>query len=105
MLTPQTDNAQPERIGGLTVWANAQKDVSYAARYVSGGVQQFVHIAGPDAPTSFAYNLPKDITPKTGPGGSIQLFGSSNRLVGFVPAPWAKDANGEEVSSHFEISG
>lgn len=70
------------------------------------GVQMITTIRGVDAPTTYPYDLSLDS------GQSIQLADGGAEVVNadgsvaFVVAPaWAKDANGRDVPTHFEVAG
>lgn len=72
-----------------------------------GGLQMLTTIASAEAPTSFAY----DVTVPE--GGSISLVGDGSAVIvdaGGEPVlttttPWAVDANGNHVPTHYEIEG
>lgn len=37
--------------------------------------------------------------------GSIAIFNSDSEIIGLIDAPWAKDADGNNVPTHYEIQG
>jgi hypothetical protein len=104
LLTPETNGVKPVQRGGLTIWPNAQPNVSYAARSVPGGTQQFVDIASAKAPTAYPFHLKPGFHAKAGPNGGAVIYDSSQRPVRAVPMPWAKDARGKLVPAHFSFS-
>ena len=70
------------------------------------GVQMITTISGVDAPTTYPYDLGLDS------GQSIQLADggaevvNADGTVAFVVAPaWARDANGRDVPTHYEVDG
>lgn len=88
---------------GLTVWPNVTDGVSYAARTISGGTQHFVDIAGPKATTKFSGNVAAGYTAIQGPNNHVLLVNNSTRAATAVPTPWAYDATGKAVATHYEI--
>ncbi|MEV8545631.1 hypothetical protein [Streptomyces sp. NPDC051572] len=72
------------------------------------GVQMLTTISEATAPTRYAYgvNVPDGGRVETSPegAGAVVLDGDGNPVV-LVPAPWATDANGAAVPSHFETNG
>lgn len=61
------------------------------------------------APQSFTYALPDSILPVLNDDGSVVLFSAPETddavasVAGVVDAPWAKDASGAPVATHFEV--
>ena len=71
------------------------------------GVQMLTTIASADAPTSFSYpvQLPQGgSVALTGDGSAVIADAAGNPLV-TTTAPWAVDANGAPVPTHYEIDG
>jgi hypothetical protein len=40
----------------------------------------------------------------TGDGGAV-VFGVAATLLAVIPAPWAKDAHGRHIATHYEVHG
>ncbi|MBF4625773.1 DUF2599 domain-containing protein [Clavibacter sp. VKM Ac-2872] len=73
-----------------------------------GAVEFTTVIRNIDAPASFTYdfNLPAGThLSSNGDSGSVSVVNSKNQWVAGVSAPWAKDASGTAVPTHFGISG
>jgi hypothetical protein len=73
-----------------------------------GAVQFTTVISSASAPTSFAYgfSLPAGThLADNGTSGSVSILDSAGHWVAGVSAPWAKDASGAPVPTHFRISG
>lgn len=64
-------------------------------------------IESADAPSSYAFDFSgdTDITAELGEIGGGVLFLDGDEVVGGVLPPWAFDADGLEVPTHYEISG
>ncbi|MFT4158219.1 MAG: hypothetical protein QM630_09910 [Microbacterium sp.] len=69
-----------------------------------------------DSPTEYSYPI-SDATPRLNDDGSVDLVGeialwngegervAQARILGKIGIPWAIDANGAPVSTHFEVRG
>ncbi|MFK0002027.1 DUF2599 domain-containing protein [Paenarthrobacter sp. NPDC090522] len=72
-----------------------------------GSVQIMTVINDSAAPTRYTYNvgLAPNASLKLEKDGSVSVLGpDGSRLGGFAPA-WAKDANGNDVRTHYEVVG
>ncbi|KZM36068.1 hypothetical protein [Oerskovia enterophila] len=56
-----------------------------------------------NAPTNYEYALPDGVDARVLEDGSV-LLGRDGYAVGSVAAPWATDANGEAVPTHYAIA-
>lgn len=74
----------------------------------NGGVQFLTTIESKKAPTKYDYpvTLPKGgrVEVLDGSAGAI-VYDAQNQPLVAVAAPWAKDANGKDVKSHFTTNG
>lgn len=71
-----------------------------------GGVRINTVIASPNAPQRYAY--PLDLPPGARivrDGDGLLLFDANGASLGSLSAPWATDANGQPVATHYEVSG
>ncbi|MCH3975513.1 MAG: DUF2599 domain-containing protein [Bifidobacterium tibiigranuli] len=88
-------------------------DASTGVQAIDGGVQQVFYLNNAQASHKYTvdYSSPdldhmafsKDKTGNT--DGSVTLYKdkAETQILAYVPAPWAKDATGREVSTHYEI--
>ncbi len=60
-----------------------------------------------DAPTSYNYEINVGAASRLelAEDGGVVIFDGEGNVVGGVAAPWAKDANGQAVPTHFQIEG
>lgn len=72
-----------------------------------GSVQVATVIESDQAPTSFAYQLllPTSVTWTETPNHDLLATDSTGALVLGIAAPWAKDANGEDVPTRYVMDG
>jgi hypothetical protein len=98
----------PTRQGDNLVYRNAEPDTSFVIRpTANGGSQTLINITGNKAPTSFkfAMPLPAGAHYKLQPNGSINVEIATSQVIGTIGAPWAKDANGKTVATHYTTQG
>jgi hypothetical protein len=88
----------------------AGDDVSVVARPTADGVQALVVIDGPTAPTR--YEFPIGVGPGRAAdlvvvdGGAVEVRSPGTAApVAIVEAPWATDAAGHSVPTHYDIEG
>ena len=82
-------------------------DAGLAVRPVEGGgLQALVTIASAEAPTSYAYDLqlPDGANYNFLEDGGIIVTNSDDEVIGSFSPPWAVDANGASVPTHFELT-
>lgn len=74
---------------------------------LSDGVQMLTTIASADAPTSFSYpiEIPRGGTIALAQDGSAMVADKSGNPLISTDAPWAVDANGVPVPTHYEVEG
>jgi len=86
-----------------------QQDGTHAAvaAKADGTLQLLSVISGPDAPTEFVYGLSTDVPLKLErlDDGSVVGYTAAGIPVLTVATPWATDANGNSVSTSFEVVG
>ncbi|MBW8872306.1 MAG: hypothetical protein JF618_09135 [Leifsonia sp.] len=101
-------NAADSQKAGVVVYDNNNGSWTVPVAHADGTVQISTVITSANAPKRYDY--PVDI-----PGEqAVHLLDDGSAYVGiidgntisaYVPAPWAKDANGAAVGTHFEVSG
>ena len=93
---------------GAVVYESDTSPVSLAAQATGdGGMQVLVVIDGPDAPTEYRFDMtvPRGAALRATPDGGAEVVGADGQVVTVVAPPWAVDANGESVPTHYRIDG
>lgn len=100
------DASDAKRLSDGTVVYPGSDGAANAVIPTSDGVQMITTIANKDAPSSYEYkvSVPTGGKIQLVDGGAVVLDANGNPVV-TVPAPWARDANGVTVPSHFETDG
>ncbi len=72
-----------------------------------GSVQMVTTIADSSAPEEYVYNLdlPEGASMEILEGGLVLVEDSEGNFIAGVAAPWAKDANGVDIPTRYEIRG
>lgn len=69
-------------------------------------IRALVNITGPDAPERYAFPFGGQVASLAlQPDGSVLTLDAAGEPAGTVAAPWARDAAGREVPTHFEVQG
>lgn len=73
----------------------------------SSGVQMITTISNEFAPERYTYEVETSETDnfRINEDGSASLIDSSGFLKVFIPAPWAIDASGASIPTHYEVDG
>ncbi|OQJ48805.1 hypothetical protein B5P19_11510 [Clavibacter sepedonicus] len=92
----------------VTAFDNGDGSTSAVLPQEDGAVQFATIISDSQAPDEYTYSL--DIPAKShlafnGESGSVSILDSHGLWIAGVAAPWAKDATGASVPTHFKISG
>ncbi|MFF3917792.1 hypothetical protein ACFYZB_30690 [Streptomyces sp. NPDC001852] len=97
---------------GTVVYPDAAKATDLAVQpSTDGGASTLITLKNAQAPTTqrFTLNLPVDTKAvEDGAGGYLllrALAGGAAQEVGRISAPWAKDANGKPVPTHYTLEG
>lgn len=99
-------NGEGEVVAGSVVYEDSMPATDIVVEPVENGARALIKIDGPDAPTRFDFpvDVPEggalNLTPE---GGALALDAEGNPITEVSP-PWAKDANGDPVSTHFEVT-
>ena len=64
-------------------------------------------IDGPQAPTRYEFNatLPEGASLIPTPDGGVEVVDAAGEAIAFIEPPWAIDASGAAVATHFEVRG
>lgn len=97
----------PEVADDGTIVYGSSADAQVAVQAFDQGVRLLSIIDGPEAPER--YRFPVEVPAGGGlvllDDGSVDVLGADGAVVAAAPAPWAYDADGREVPTHFEIEG
>jgi hypothetical protein len=92
---------------GTVTYDDPTGKTALAVQALPDGVRAQTVIAGPDAPTEYAYPLtlpPGSSLQPSGDGGFLVLDGSGVPSAEIL-SPWAKDAEGNQVSTRYQQRG
>jgi len=105
---PVADASGTGKVVADGVVAYPSKDGSATAVQATdnGGVRMLTVIDNADAPTRYPYNVsvPDGGSIKLNDDGSAVVFDGSGQPIASVAPPWATDANGNAVPTHFEVN-
>lgn len=91
---------------GIVSYDNNNGSTTVPVVTSDGTVQINTVIADATAPTRYSYPL---TIPEGGQlveaDGSVVVLDANGEAIAFVPQPWAKDANGASVATHYEVEG
>lgn len=89
---------------GTIVKGEGQSDIVF--QNVGGGsYRASIHINSPSDPERYEFNVKGASRLLKQFDGSVQAFNDEGELVTEIETPWAKDANGKDVPTHYEIDG
>lgn len=81
-------------------------DTSVALQATEGGVRSLIHIDSPAAPERFEFPLGGDVTSlRLTPDGGAEALAADGKVIALASAPWAVDAVGNSVPTHYEVDG
>jgi hypothetical protein len=110
-IEPAAATQDVTRVGDKTVTALDSPASSVVTESVADGVRNVIVVNGPDAPTSYDFllGLPEGVNARLADNGAVllELQGEegASLTVGSIEVPWAKDANGASIPTHFELNG
>lgn len=92
---------------GTVTYQDSLPSTDVAVQPLEDSVRLSTVIQDGDAPTTFTYpvDLPDGATMAVQDDGSVVITKSDGSLGGGFAAPWAKDANGVDVPTHYEVQG
>lgn len=85
--------------------ANSNGDYSIESFSDNAQFSQVVTIDGPDSPSEyiFEFDLPDQVQLVENHDGSISFVDASGETVGSINAPWAIDANGQDLPTTYTV--
>jgi hypothetical protein len=75
---------------------------------VTNGVRVILTMGSTASPTRYEFDLGESsdiVELSIAPNGGVQVSDTSDGDLGFIDPPWAMDANGDPVPTHYEIAG
>lgn len=93
---------------GVVSYDNGNGSTTVPLLHTDGTVQVATVISSATAPQSFAYpiSLPQGGSLSIDPSsGAALVKDSTGLLLASMDTPWARDANGQDVPTHFEVQG
>jgi hypothetical protein len=90
------------------MFQDTQTGTSVAVQPLStNGVRMVLTLATPDAPRRFEFDLGGDapVVLRRIESGGVIVTDRDGDEIGYIPPPWAQDARGASVPTHFEIEG
>ena len=92
---------------GMTVHSGTESATSTVIQPTAKGVRFMSVIEGPDSPERFEFNVghPEDFKMERLPTGALVVLDAANQAALTIDAPWARDAAGRDIPTHFEVDG
>lgn len=94
-------------VDGTTIYDAAGTDAAQVAVQRAGpGTRALINIDDASAPERYEFRLSGDVSRlQLNDDGSVAAYDSTDGLIGGFPAPWARDAAGRSVPTHYEVDG
>jgi hypothetical protein len=101
-----TGDPAATRVGSTVVYDSDAGSSAVAVQAIPDGLRALVTIDDSSAPHDFPFPLSGDVARVDGEAdGGLTLYDASGSVIGSVDAPWATDANGSPVPTHFSVEG
>lgn len=109
---PIDADAPPAQIGNAAVITGDAEGTSVVAQKIANGARAMVTISDAGAPTRYEFPVTGVSRLEVLPDGSVLGFregapseaGRDQAVIGFAK-PWARDASGNDVATHYEVAG
>lgn len=96
----------PEKIAtGIVAYDNKNASVTVPVAKTDGSLQMTTVLESRDAPSNYDYQFALPKGSKIMAAGDCLVLMDGAKFLGAISAPWAKDANGLDVPTHYEVSG
>jgi hypothetical protein len=105
---PRGTDAHAEVVGGVSIFTDAKGTTATAVNPLEdGGAQFLVTIGSAESPTRFAFpvTVPDGALFALTDDGGAEITLADGTIAASIPAPWAVDADGARVQTHFEVAG
>jgi hypothetical protein len=98
---------QPTDQAGVTAYDNGNGTSTVAVNHTDGSVAFNTVVWDQAAPATYSYalDLPSGATLRQNASGTISILDAHGAWTGGVKPAWARDAEGNVVPTHYEISG
>jgi len=84
----------------------AREDTAVAVQSTGAGLRALVAIDSADAPERFRFPVGGDVAAMSvATDGAVLAVDAAGRAVARLAPPWARDADGRSVPTHFELDG
>ncbi len=90
---------------GLIAYSNRNSTVTVPIIKDDGSLQLTTVLNALAAPETFEYQFTLPLGSKILPMGEGLAFMNGNRFIGGLSEPWAEDAQGRDVPTHYEVAG
>ena len=98
--------AAPAQIAsGIIAYENKNATVTVPIAKTDGSLQLATVIENPEAPSNYDYQFTLPKGSKIVEVGAGLALMDGPKFLGAIAAPWAKDANGRDVPTHYEVTG
>lgn len=92
--------------GTTTVFDGTATDTQVGVQPTAQGFRALVRLDGPDAPERFEFQVGDQASRlRLEEDGSVTVLNAADEIVGHIETPWARDANGVNIPTHYEIEG
>lgn len=104
---PGDENSDATRRGNSIVFVGTDEATSTVVNPTPSGVQIMTVLdsAAADTSPSYELNLPAGGTAQAMPDGSILITGADGTPIVAIAAPWAQDATGRNLPTHYTLIG
>lgn len=90
----------------IAVYPSSTPSSRIAVQSFKGGMRALVNISGPEAPERYEFPFGGEVASlNLEPDGRVTTLNAAGEVIGVVDAPWARDAKGAAVPTHFEVQG
>jgi hypothetical protein len=96
-----------DQTADTTVYDGSGQDNQIGVQQLdNGGTRALVRITSPDAPERYDFQVGGAAARLVlQDDGSVEVLDADGQTIAEVPAPWATDANGVAIPTHYEVDG
>ncbi|TIC80068.1 hypothetical protein E8D37_15735 [Nocardioides sp. GY 10127] len=106
-MTVETSSVGTVGNDGITaVYSGATDDSMVALQPTEDGLRAAITIDSVDAPEAYNFEVGGDVASlRLNSDGSVAALDLDGNLIAEAASPWAVDANGQPVPTHYEVNG